>query len=254
MRRRRPPPSTRIETRRRSKSNGDLVDLAPGREVDLAGRENRFVQRALEPGLERGVELRHLHHRAAVLPAEVHFPDELDAGFGQRSRLVAAKDVHRAEIVDGRLTLDDHLLARQADRAMGERDRHDHRQEFGRQSDGERQREQEGFEQRPMEQDVDQDHEQDEKDRGPDDHHPELLDAHGEGGRRRRLLERAGDRAELGLAPGRQDQRFCGSAHHRASHEHKIGRERVSRAPAPPVGAASFSAGYGSPVRSASST
>ncbi len=35
----------------------------------------------------------------------------------------------------------------------------------------------------------------------------------------------ARDRAELSLAPGRHDQRFCGSAHHRASHEHKIGRE-----------------------------
>ncbi len=204
-----------------------LVDLAPGREVDLAGRENRFVQGTLEPGLERGVELRHLHHRAAVLPAKVHFPDQLDAGFGQRSGLVAAKHVHGAEIVDGGLALDDHLLARQADRAMGERDRHDHRQEFRRQSDGERQREQEGFEQRSMEQDVDEDHEQDKKDRGLYDHHPEILDADRKGGRRRRLLQRAGDRAELGLAPGRQDQRLGGSADHRASHEHKIGRERA---------------------------
>ena len=45
------------------------------------------------------------------------------------------------------------------------------------------------------------------------------------GGRRRRLLECAGDRAELGFAPGRQDQRLGGSAHHRASHEHQIGWE-----------------------------
>ncbi len=37
-----------------------FVDLAPSREVDLSGREDRVVEGALEPGLERGVELRHL--------------------------------------------------------------------------------------------------------------------------------------------------------------------------------------------------
>ena len=51
-----------------------FIDLAPGREVNLARREDRFVQRTLEPGLERGVELRHLHDRAAVLPAEGPLP------------------------------------------------------------------------------------------------------------------------------------------------------------------------------------
>ena len=202
-----------------------FIDLPPHREVDLAGCEYRFVEGALEPGLERGVELSHLQNRGALLTVEVDFPDQLDPGFGQRSRLVAAKHVHRAEIIDGGLTLDDHLLLRQADRAMGERDRYDHRQQLGRQSDGERQREQKGFERRPVKQVVDQDHEQDEKDRGLHDHHPELLDADRKGGRRRRLLKRFGDRAELGPAPGREDQRPGGAAHHRAAHEHKIGRE-----------------------------
>ena len=147
-------------------------------------------------------------------------------GFGQRSRLVAAKHVHAAEIVDGRLPLDDHLLARHAQGAVREGDRHDHRQELGRQSDGERQREQEELQQRSMEEVVDEDHEQDEKDRRLHDHHAELLDAGRKGGRRRRLLERAGDRTELSFAPGRHDQRLGGSAHHRASHEYEIGRER----------------------------
>src|SRR5208282_6067623 len=106
------------------------------------------------------------HHGGAVLAAEVQFPDQPDAGFGQRSGLVAAKYVHAAEIIDGGLTLDDHLLARQTDRAMRESDRDDHRQQFRRQSDGKRQREQKRLEQWSMEQDVDEDHEQDKKDRG----------------------------------------------------------------------------------------
>ena len=46
-----------------------FVDLAPSREVDLAGRKDSFIQRTLEPGLERGVDLRHPHHGVAVLPA-----------------------------------------------------------------------------------------------------------------------------------------------------------------------------------------
>ncbi len=77
-----------------------------------------------------------------------------------------------------------------------------------------------------MEEVVDEDYEQDEKDRRLHDHHAELLDAGRKGGRRRRLLERAGDRTELSFAPGRHDQRLGGSAHHRASHEYEIGRER----------------------------
>jgi hypothetical protein len=66
----------------------------------------------------------------------------------------------------------------------------------------------------------------DKKDRGLYDHHPEISDADRKGGRQRRLLQCARDRAELGFGPGRYDQRLGGSAHDRASHEHKIRRER----------------------------
>ena len=94
-----------------------------------------------------------------------------------------------------------------------------------------------------MEQKIDEEHEQDKKHCGSHDHQPKIANADRKGGRRRPLAEFAGDRAELGFAPGRQNQRLGGSAHDRASHEHQIAGKAVSCAASVTAGAASFSAG-----------
>jgi hypothetical protein len=49
--------------------------LALGGEADFTRSEGCFIERALELGLERGIEQRHPHHFGAVLPVNVSFPD-----------------------------------------------------------------------------------------------------------------------------------------------------------------------------------
>ena len=61
----------------------------------------------------------------------------------ERAGLVGAEHVHRAEVLDGVEPLDDDLLLRHRQRALGEADRDDHRQHFRRQADGHGQREEE---------------------------------------------------------------------------------------------------------------
>ena len=63
----------------------------------------------------------------------------------QRAGLVRAKHVHRAEVLNRVEPLDDDLLARHRHRALGQADRHNHRQHFRRESDGDRHRKEKCF-------------------------------------------------------------------------------------------------------------
>jgi len=61
----------------------------------------------------------------------------------QRAGLVRAQHVDRAQILDGRETLDDDAEARQPQRSARKRHRHDHGKKLGRQPYCQRHREQE---------------------------------------------------------------------------------------------------------------
>src|SRR5208282_3114157 len=87
--------------------------------------------------------------------AAVDRAHELDDRLGQRAGLVGAQHVHRAKVMDRRKAFDDHLALGQFHRRASQRDGHDHRKQLGRQPDGQRQREHQRFQHRPVEEDVD---------------------------------------------------------------------------------------------------
>ena len=94
-----------------------LVDLAPAADVDPAMFEDGFVERAAQAALEPAVEVGQLEHTRALLPERIDMALHADMRLGQRAGLVGAEDVHRAEVLDRALALDDDLLLRQAQRA-----------------------------------------------------------------------------------------------------------------------------------------
>ena len=63
----------------------------------------------------------------------------------QRSGLVSAEHVHRAEVLDGVDPFNDDLLTSHRNRTLGQTHRHDHRQHLWRQPDGYSQCEKEGL-------------------------------------------------------------------------------------------------------------
>ena len=124
-------------------------------------------------------------HPLAVVVGDIDMPGQCDARLGQRAGLVRAQHVHRAQIVDRWQALYDHALMRQPDRATREGDGHDHRQEFRRQPDRERQREDQGVDPGPVERHALRHHQQDEHQGDTQDQHAEPAQPNFEGGRRR---------------------------------------------------------------------
>jgi hypothetical protein len=128
----------------------DLVDLAVVlRQAQLGGhldvRQHRAVEQVLQPGLVVAVEVGELQHLVAGLAEHVGVALQHDAVLGQRAGLVGAQHVHGAEVLDRVQALDDHLLARQHHRALGQGGGDDHGQHLGRQAHRHRQREQKGL-------------------------------------------------------------------------------------------------------------
>jgi hypothetical protein len=108
-------------------------------------RQNRAVEDVLEPGLKVAVEVG--QHQDVVVLVELNIAVlfQHHAIHGQRSSLVRAQNVHGAEVLDGVQALDDDLLLRHRDGALGKAHRHDHGQHFRRHAHGHGQREEEGF-------------------------------------------------------------------------------------------------------------
>ena len=105
------------------------------------GRKDRLIERTLHPGLELAVDIGVGVYGLALGAASVNGAHELDGGLCQRSGLVGAQYIHGAEIVDCGQTLHDHLPLGQLQCRPRQRHGHDHRQQFRRQPDGQRQRE-----------------------------------------------------------------------------------------------------------------
>ena len=129
---------------------GDLVHLLILRNGRVLMLQDGVVQRALDAGLKVTVQIDKPKDVFVVLAVNVHVPVKHDLAFGQGSGLVAAKNLHAAEVLDRRKLLDQNLFPGHPARALRQRDGDDHRHHLRRHPDGQRDREQERFQQRTM--------------------------------------------------------------------------------------------------------
>ena len=199
----------------------ELVGLA----IAVGGEpalEDRGVERALDSGFERAVEVAECQ-RAIVGTAEwIERRVERHRAGGERAGLVTAQDVDAAEVLDRREVLDDHLLARHPHGPLRERDGGDHRQELGRQTDRKRDREQDGLERVATEGDVDHEDEQHQEDHRLEDQHPELAHPAIELGLVGARGESRDDVTECRRVADREHDRSRGAADHRRAEEQQL--------------------------------
>jgi hypothetical protein len=120
---------------------GDVERVA----ADRAGAGNGCFG-ALQAEHERPIRRRAVRSDGAV---------ETDAPLGERARLVGEEDLDVAEVLDAHEALHEHLALREPARASGEARGDDGGQQLGRDADGDRQREQHGIHDRPLQHEVD---------------------------------------------------------------------------------------------------
>ena len=184
----------------------NLVDLAIlmfGVQLlaELDVLQHRDVEQVLQARLVVAVEVGVFEHALAVLAPDVEVALEDDPVLGQRAGLVGAQHVHGAEVLDRVQALDDHLLARHRERALGEVHGHDHRQHLRRQADRDGEREQQRLEPVALGEPVDQEHRR-HHDQHEADHQPgEAVDALVEAGLHPLSGDGVGELAEIGAAP-----------------------------------------------------
>jgi hypothetical protein len=169
--------------------------------------QDRVVQGALDARLKVTVQVDEAQDVVVVLALDIHVPVEHDLPFGECARLIAAQNLHAAEVLDGRELLDQHLLPGHPSRAAGQRDRDDHRHHLRRHADGKCDGEEKGLQQRALEDDIDQENEQDEEHDHPRDHQPEVAYAATELCFRRPGRQALGNRPESGIPPRAHDDR-----------------------------------------------
>ena len=190
--------------------------------VDLVVLEHGAIQDVLEPRLEMAVQIREGEHGIVFVARDVAVPLENHAVLRQRPGLVGAEDVHRPEILDGVQALHDDLLPRHRERAPREAHRDDHRQQLGREADGDRQGEEEGLLPIVLGEPVDHEdeghHDGDEADHEPGEARHALV----EGGLDRRSREGAGDAAEIRPGTGLDDHGGGRPALHRGAEEAQV--------------------------------
>jgi hypothetical protein len=187
------------------------------------GTQDRVVERAFHAGFELAVDEGIGESRRGFGTGSIDNADQLDRGFRQRAGLVGAQDVHGPHIVNRGQPLHDDLLLRHPHRRARERDRDDHRQQFGRQPDRERHREQQRLKYRPMEVDVHDQNEQHHQYGKSHDQHAESADTDGEGGGRRFLRQAGREMAKRRPAAGSTDDNRRRAADHRGAGEHGVG-------------------------------
>ena len=101
----------------------------------IAGVQHRHVQQIFQAGLIMAVQPRQMQHVVAGHAEHVGVALEHDFILRQRAGFIGAENIHRAEVLDGVQTFDDHFLARKFDRAFRQRRGDNHRQHFRRQTD-----------------------------------------------------------------------------------------------------------------------
>src|SRR5580693_7769320 len=93
-----------------------------------------------------------------LLAADIETSLQDDMVLSQRSRLVRAQNIHRAEILDRIEPLHDDLFARHGHRTLCEINRHDHGQHFRGKTDGDRYGEEQRFQPIVLSKTVDQEY------------------------------------------------------------------------------------------------
>ena len=125
---------------------------------------------------------------------------------GERAGLVAAQNIDAAEVLHRLEMLDDHFLSRHVHGALAQRDRRDHRQELGRQSNRERDGEKQRLEKVVMKDDAHQQNKEHQQNGRLHDQETKLSCASFELGFRRLGGKASGDVAEGGVLARGHDQ------------------------------------------------
>ena len=199
-----------------------LVELPAPVEVERSMRSDRLVDRVDEARLEERVEVRVAQHLLALVPVQVQGRADAHHSLGQRAGLVAAEDVHAAEVLDRREAPDDHLAERHALRAVRQVDADDGGKQLRREADRDGQREDEGLENRAVEGDVDREDGDHQDQRDLHQEVPEPTNAALEFGFRGAEPQPFGHFAEL-----RPRRRADDNGHGAAAHDVRAHEERV---------------------------
>jgi hypothetical protein len=202
---------------------GNLAQFHDARGIVRCVLEDRLVERIREPLLQSRVARGPQVHVGRARACDVDRAFERDDAFGERAGLVGAQDVHAAQVLDRGEAPHEHAVAGHALRAAREVDADDRGQQLGRQTDGQRDREQERLDHRSMEGDVQREH--------GERHHQHHAREQVAEARHRAIelglgcaqLQALGDRAVLGLATGAHDQHARDAAAHRGAHEDAVG-------------------------------
>src|SRR4030095_7954231 len=187
--------------------------------MNLLVLENRAVEHILKSGLEMAVEKRQLHYSLIIIWGDIAVLLEDNTVHRERARLVSAKDIHRAQVLDRIEPLDDDLLARHQHGALGEADADYHRKHFRREADRDGQREQECFAPVMLAEAVD------EKNQGHHDSHEPNHEPSKTGyalvetGWRRPLRDGASHSPEISVQTGLDDNGGCRTAFNASTQE-----------------------------------
>ena len=113
--------------------------------------QDRSVHGALDARFKETVQVDKPKDGFVVLAMNIHLPGEHDLAFGQCSSLIAAQNLHAAEVFNGRKLLDENFLLGHPYRALGQCDRDDHWHHLRCHPYGKRDGEEERLEERTVE-------------------------------------------------------------------------------------------------------
>ena len=201
----------------------NLVELGPAECQIVGDATDSLVDGVHEPGLHRRVQCCLEQHVARIVAVDVHGRFHVDHALGQGPCLVRAQNVHAPKVLDGVQPLDDHLLVRHLASAVRKVDADDRRQQLGRESHRECEREEERLEDRTLQEDVDGKDADDEHQRHFEEQVAESPDAPLEVGLGGSLAQMLADRPELGGDSRVHHERRGHAAHHVGAHPYAVG-------------------------------
>src|ERR1035437_6050054 len=141
----------------------NLVDLAePFFDLQLLVEFDMFedcdIEQVLQPGLVETVQIGIFEDTVGILALEVEVALKDNAVLCERTGLIRAQYVHCSEVLDCVETFDNDLLLRHCHGALGQIDRHDHRQHFRGEPDRHGDREQQCLKPIALGKAIDHDH------------------------------------------------------------------------------------------------
>ena len=206
----------------------NLVDLAePFFDLQLLIEFDMFedcdIEQVLEAGLVETVQIGIFEDAVGILALEVEVALKDNAVLCERTGLIRAQYVHCPEVLDRVEAFDNDLFLRHCHGALGQIDRHDHRQHLGREPHRHGDREQQRLEPIALGKAVDHEHKRghhhDETNHQPGKPGDALIEA-----REHALLsDRACHLTKSRSAAGEHDNAAADAADDRAAHEADVG-------------------------------